>query len=120
MAAEREHPAADAAAKGEQPADVARRLREGGDVPGDGAVDQLAAEIRAFARRLSDVEVRHLAHAVRRRAPVQLRYRSASGAVTVRVVSQLTLRGGYLYGWCHLRQDERFFALGSILTVATA
>lgn len=103
----------------EHPADAAGRLRRGEAPPQDGTSPRLEAEIRRHTRRLSEAEVRHLAYAIQHRVPVQLRYRSASGGVTVRLVSDLALRGGYLYGWCHLRQDERFFSLDGVLSVVT-
>ena len=46
-----------------------------------------------------------------------IRYRSSSGGVTTRVVSELSVGGGYVSGWCHLRDGERTFRLSSVYAV---
>ena len=61
-----------------------------------------------------------LAYAVATGASVAIRYRSSSGGVTDRVISDLVLVGGYLHAWCHLRGAERYFALENVLSVAPA
>ena len=109
-----------AAAPQESPAEVAERLVRGVLPPEVRSGDGVLAEIRERARRLSADEVRQLAHAVEHDQAVQIRYRSSSGGMTLRVVSGLELERGYLVGWCHLRQDERMFALASIYAVMAA
>ena len=49
--------------------------------------------------------------------PVGIRYRSSSGGVTTWVVSELSVGGGYVSGWCHLRDGERTFRLSSVYAV---
>ncbi len=80
----------------------------------------LEAAIRRANRRLSDDEVQTLARAVGRDGSVRIRYRSATGALTDRVVSDLELAGQQLVGWCHLRADERAFLLSGVLSVSHA
>ncbi|MFF8442800.1 hypothetical protein ACF07U_18250 [Streptomyces californicus] len=41
-------------------------------------------------------------------------YVVASGNRTVRTLSELVLDPSYVYAWCHLRDDERVFALSRI------
>ncbi len=107
------------AAPPESPAAAATRLLRG-DPPAErpAGLDTALPEVRRLARRLSPSEARQLAHAVATGGAVQVRYRSTSGGLTDRVVSELTLVGGYLHAWCHLRGDHRYFALGNILSVA--
>jgi predicted DNA-binding transcriptional regulator YafY len=47
---------------------------------------------------------------------VWLRYHTSSrgGATTERVVDPWSLAEDLLVGWCHLRRDERTFAVGRI------
>lgn len=57
-----------------------------------------------------------LGRAVDERRQVWLRYFASSkaGATTERVVDPWTLADDLLRGWCHLRRDERTFAVGRI------
>lgn len=57
-----------------------------------------------------------LARAVEERRQVWLRYFASSkaGATTERTVDPWTLEADLLRGWCHLRRDERTFAVGRI------
>lgn len=57
-----------------------------------------------------------LARAVDERRQVWLRYFASSkaGATTERVVDPWALSDDLLRGWCHLRRDERTFAVGRI------
>lgn len=104
----------------ESPADVAARLVSGEVVPPSSATISLAEQIGRTARRLRAGAIDQLAYAVVYELPVQIRYRSSSGRETVRAVSELHVEGGYLFGWCHLRQDSRYFSLSNILDVAPA
>lgn len=101
----------------EAPADVVSRLLSGEPPPRPAAAEGVGEEIAQTARRLSRVEVDQLAHAVTHGLPVQIRYRSRSGGVSVRVVSDLAVGNGYLIGWCELRGDQRTFALTNLLGV---
>lgn len=57
-----------------------------------------------------------LGRAIEQRRRVWLRYFTSSrgGATTERVVDPWALDGDLLTGWCHLRRDERTFAVGRI------
>jgi len=100
----------------ESPHDAARRLLTSADEaepPSD--LEQL---VGAEARHLSAAEAHELADAVATGRSVQITYISQSGGETHRAVSDLTLLGSSLYGYCHLRQAERNFRLDRILSVA--
>lgn len=99
---------------------LAARLMRGDPPPGARDDDGLAQAIARSARRLSALEVRQLAHAIATNGSVAIRYRSSSGGVTDRVISDLVLVGGYLHAWCHLRDADRYFALENILSVTPA
>ncbi|MFD8087050.1 helicase-associated domain-containing protein [Kitasatospora sp. NPDC059722] len=76
-------------------------------------------EILAFAaRQLTLTDVRQLAHAVHTGDVVTIEYVDGDGARTVRPLSGLELDPPYLYAWCHLRSDNRVFALSRIRAVA--
>lgn len=105
----------------ESAADAAQRLIAGPTEPqGEPAPGSLEQQIAAVARRLTPAEVHELADAVQQSRPVQLRYRSASGGVSMRVVSELEVLGPHLYGYCHTKADDRTFRLDQILNVAPA
>lgn len=108
-----------AAREPEAPEAAAARLvgltRAPGSVDLDPGIVQL---IRRANRVLSDHEIETLAAAVHDGGPVRIRYRSASSAVTDRVVSDLEISGHHVMGWCHLRDDDRDFLLAGILSVA--
>ncbi|QTE29560.1 helicase C-terminal domain-containing protein [Pengzhenrongella sicca] len=104
----------------ETAAQVAERLTGGVLPPQAERASVLERRIELAAPRLSADEVRQLAHAVAHGEPVKIVYRSSSGGLTVRIVSSLSLEPGHLVGWCHLRQDERTFALTSIQAVTPA
>jgi predicted DNA-binding transcriptional regulator YafY len=78
------------------------------------------AAIARRAPQLSDGEVRLLAHAVERGTPVRIRYTNASGRSSARVIDPIDLDGHLLEAWCHLRDDERIFALDRIEAVSPA
>lgn len=80
-----------------------------GLVPGDGLARMLP--------RLVPVEVRVLTRALDEDEAVQIQYVDGSGRRTTRVVSELVLEPPFLLGWCHLREDERQFALARIEAV---
>ncbi|PSO51316.1 MAG: hypothetical protein BRC31_06805 [Actinobacteria bacterium QS_5_72_10] len=68
-------------------------------------------------RAVGPKQVRSLLdRAVEQRRQVWLRYHTSSrgGATTERVVDPWSLAEDLLVGWCHLRRDERTFAVGRI------
>jgi hypothetical protein len=106
--------------------ELALRLRAGGaggpEPDGDGGPYGTDTEetIAGHARGLSRTDVRQLAHAVAEGQTITIEYVAASGAHTVRSLSELVLDPPYLYAWCHLRDDERVFALSRIRGVMPA
>ncbi len=69
------------------------------------------------APQLSATDRRQLAYAIDQDAPITIGYIAATGAATVRTVSELDLDPPYLYAWCHLRDDDRVFSLTRIQAV---
>ena len=94
------------------------RLLDGGPPPGDHELDTVLAQVERHARRLTALESRYLAWAVRYEGAVVIDYESATGSETVRRISELELIGPHVSAWCHLRQDERYFRLDAIRAVA--
>ncbi len=85
-----------------------------------GAADadpKLAAELRRVNRVLTDDEVQILASAIVEGGAVLIRYRSASGSITDRVISDMVYSGNLLEAWCHLRNDTRNFLASEVLAV---
>lgn len=72
-------------------------------------------EIKAV--RPSDVRA-VITQAIEEGRQLELHYFATSndGAATIRVLDPWTLKGTLLTGWCHLRNDERSFALERIGT----
>ncbi len=95
-------------------AQLARALLEGS---ADHGTDELEQAVAAQARHLSSAESHELADAVRAGRPVQIRYRNASGRTSVRLVSEMTVTGSHLLGFCHSKGEERMFRLDQILAV---
>ena len=60
-----------------------------------------------------------LREALKSRSNVRIQYHGASGRTT-RVITPLYCTGGYLRGYCHLRQAERTFRLDRIISVEPA
>ncbi len=67
-----------------------------------------------YARLLPLADVRQLSHAIVERRAVTIEYVDASGNRTVRTISDIDFDPPYLYAWCHLRDDDRVFALSRI------
>lgn len=59
-----------------------------------------------------------ITQAIEEERQVELHYFATShdGAASIRVIDPWTLKGNLLTGWCHLRNDERSFALERIGT----
>ena len=75
--------------------------------------DGLAAHMTAGERAT-------LAEALATGQPVQLTYVDGQGRTSRRMVEQLDLDPPFLRGYCHLRQEDRTFALTRVLSVAPA
>src|SRR6266542_1475882 len=73
-----------------------------------------------WAPQLTRFQVRLLAHALKHGSPVRIEYTNAQGTSSNRVIEPLDLDGHLLEAWCHLRDDERVFALDRIESVAPA
>jgi len=72
------------------------------------------------APQLNRAEQRLLIDAVERSALVKIDYTNAQGSPSTRVIEPLALQGHLLEAWCHLRDEERMFALNRIEAVAPA
>ena len=68
--------------------------------------------------RLTADELHQLAHAIESGGPVSITYEPTSGARTHRVIGDAKLGGGMLDAWCYLRDDERYFLVDRIHSVA--
>ena len=102
----------------ETPEDAAARLVGTARAAMPGGPDrQLVVELRRVNRVLSDDEIEILAEAVVDLNAVVIRYRSSSGSITDRVISDLAYSGQMLKAWCHLRSDSRTFLASEILAV---
>ncbi|WP_163506841.1 helicase-associated domain-containing protein [Fodinicola acaciae] len=98
---------------------VARQLLAGED--GEPELPQpspTAEQIAPLVPQLSAPELVTLAFAIDDERPVMIEYRSQSGKRSRRVIEQLDLDGPVLHAWCRLRQDDRAFHLGRILSVS--
>ncbi len=99
------------------PADAADRA----DAAATTATPATAATEKVVGRlnpRLSADEIHQLAYAIETGGSVSITYESTSGARTQRVIGDANLGGGMLNAWCYLRDDERFFLVDRILSVA--
>ncbi|GEM_PF-3467944 len=104
-----------------EPEEVRRALRAAGVAQvGEEAVTVDAVEAalpNAAERAVGPKQVRALLdRAVAQHRQVWVRYFASSraGATTERTVDPWRLRDDLLVGWCHLRRDERTFAVGRI------
>ncbi|MFF5769967.1 WYL domain-containing protein [Streptomyces californicus] len=70
--------------------------------------------VAGCAKNLANSDVRPLAHAIDADTAITVGYVAAPGNRTVRTLSGLVLAPPYVYAWCHLRDDERVFALSLI------
>ncbi|MEP6560505.1 MAG: helicase-associated domain-containing protein [Nakamurella sp.] len=88
------------------------------DADDGGEPTQTEALIEAFGPQLAPVERRQLAFAVENQVPVSITYRSATGGTSTRTISDIELINGLLYAWCHLRDDDRVFAIDRVQAVS--
>lgn len=71
-------------------------------------------QLSRYARQLDPIEWRLLADAIDNGRPVRIRYTSAAGVGSIRVVEPIELDDDALVAWCQLRDDERNFLLGRV------
>lgn len=82
--------------------------------------DDTQSVVTAFAPQLSAGERRLLTHAIDHGLPVKIKYTNAQGNASTRVIEPLEVYGRVVEAWCHLREEERMFALDRIDAVAPA
>jgi predicted DNA-binding transcriptional regulator YafY len=83
-------------------------------------VDSPQETIQQLAPQLSRIQARLLADAVEHGTPIRIEYTNAQGTPSRRVIEPLDLDGHLLEAFCHLRDDERVFALDRIESVSPA
>jgi hypothetical protein len=100
--------------------EVVGRLRLAGrctSPSADSATVELLANLGA---RLDDAELRLLGHAIDHEQDVRIEYRDKKGSRTIRQIRPRQIYGRWLDSWCHLRDDQRDFAIANIESVAPA
>ena len=85
---------------------------------GDAELSQVEEVIDAFGQHLDLVERRQLAYAIEKQIPVTITYTSSTGGTTTRTISDIEMVNGLMYAWCHLREDERVFAVDRVQSVS--
>lgn len=76
--------------------------------------------IEVFGSQLAPIERRQLVYAIDHQLPVEITYRSGTGGITTRTISDIELDLNQLRAWCHLRDDERVFAVDRVIQVMPA
>jgi predicted DNA-binding transcriptional regulator YafY len=89
----------------------------GGDGRGPGGA---AEAVAVHAAHLGDAEQRLLINAIEAGSPVRIDYTTAGGTPSTRVIEPVQLDRHLLTAWCHLRDEDRVFALDRIDAVAPA
>jgi hypothetical protein len=84
------------------------------DAPEADAPETVATAVDLFAWRLEAGQRRLLTRAIELGAPVRIDYTDAGGFPSTRLIEPLELDRHLLTAWCHLREDERVFALDRI------
>jgi predicted DNA-binding transcriptional regulator YafY len=79
---------------------------------------KVATEIERYNPGLGPDEVDLLADAIENARAVQIGYVDRNGSPTVRAVTPMLHVGSWMQAWCHLRNAEREFLIGSIESVA--
>ncbi|HET8661494.1 MAG TPA: helicase C-terminal domain-containing protein [Micromonosporaceae bacterium] len=82
--------------------------------------DSPADLVATGAPQLNRAEQRLLAEALEHAGPVKIVYTNAQGGSSVRVIEPLHVSGHLIEAWCHLRDEERMFALDRIEAVGPA
>ncbi len=80
----------------------------------------LVRELAGLNDRLNDGELALLAEAVESRGDVVIAYRDKNGKRTVRRITINAMFGRWLDAWCHLRNDDREFAIANIQSISPA
>jgi hypothetical protein len=78
------------------------------------------AALNRHNTKLSDVELELLAAAIDNHEDVVIGYRDRNRSVTVRRITPEQFHDRWLDSWCHLRDDERQFAVANIECVEAA
>jgi hypothetical protein len=105
------------------PVDLAARRAMAGKRPAAAQTpgpDGPAAMIDFYATQLTPEERDLLGHAVEEGGLVRIEYTNADGQPSARVIEPLALHGKVVEAWCHLRDEERMFALDRIEAVTPA
>jgi hypothetical protein len=92
-------------------------LRRGGVPPAPAPPPGVGEFVDLYARHLGDGQRRLLADAIEMGSQVTIDYIDSGGYSSTRVIEPLELDRHLLTAWCHLRSDERVFALDRIETV---
>ncbi|WP_232291801.1 helicase-associated domain-containing protein [Frankia sp. QA3] len=80
----------------------------------------LVRELAGLNDRLNDGELALLAEAVESRGDVVITYRDKNGKRTIRRITINAMFGRWLDTWCHLRNDDREFAIANIQSISPA
>jgi hypothetical protein len=107
----------DARSSRELAAELLLRSSSAGRASGDAELSQVEEAIDAFGQHLDIVERRQLAYAIENQIPVTITYTSSTGGTTTRTISDIEMVNGLMYAWCHLRDDERMFAVDRVQAV---
>jgi hypothetical protein len=110
---------ADGAPRRVTPEELVRRLRTAAD-EGAPPPSPLVRELAGLNERLNDSELTLLAEAVTSRGDVTITYRDKNGKRTVRRITINAMFGRWLDAWCHLRNDDREFAIANIQSISPA
>jgi predicted DNA-binding transcriptional regulator YafY len=73
--------------------------------------------VQRSAGQLTTAEQHILAQAIDNEREIRIEYVSSDRKLTNRVIQPIELDGSLLIAWCHLRDDERAFSLGGIVSV---
>ncbi|WP_261568859.1 helicase-associated domain-containing protein [Frankia gtarii] len=111
--------AADSAPRRVTPEELVTRLLTDAD-EGVPPPSPLVRELAGLNDRLNDGELTLLAEAVTSRGDVVITYRDKNGKRTVRRITINAMFGRWLDAWCHLRNDDREFAIANIQSISPA
>ncbi|WP_261558808.1 helicase-associated domain-containing protein [Frankia tisae] len=111
--------AADSAPRRVTPEELVTRLLTDAD-EGVPPPSPLVRELAGLNDRLNDGELALLAEAVESRGDVVIAYRDKNGKRTVRRITVNAMFGRWLDAWCHLRNDDREFAIANIQAISPA
>jgi len=90
------------------------RLADADEEPEPSETERAVARV---ASRLTPAEVRQLAHAIDSFGAVTITYRGQTGGVHRRRIREIVRMADRLFAFCELRQGEREFVIGNILSV---